>query len=139
MAWRRGVLGESRLGFGLIVALLPTARGWPITGLVGFRPDWAPCLCRGRPSGPHFREPLVAEVLQDSPGTTTNRRETMTGSLVFVLPDGRSAEIGEPSARLICDRLWDQGIAAGAATAATRISHALDTHTPFSGRVCFRV
>jgi hypothetical protein len=61
----------------------------------------------------------------------------MTGLLVFVVPDGRSAEIGEPSARLICDRLWDQGIAAGAATAATRISDALHTHRAFRGDVAF--
>lgn len=61
----------------------------------------------------------------------------MTALLVFVLPDGRSAEIAERSARLICDRLWDQGIAAGAATAATRISDALHTHRALRSDVAF--
>lgn len=61
----------------------------------------------------------------------------MTGLLLFVLPDGRSAEVEEPSARLICDRLWDQGIAPGAATAATRISDALHTHRAFRADVAF--
>jgi hypothetical protein len=61
----------------------------------------------------------------------------MTGLLVFVLPDGRSAKVGEPSARLICDRLWDFGIMAGAATAATRISEALHTHPAFRPKVAF--
>lgn len=61
----------------------------------------------------------------------------MTGLVLFVLPDGRSAEVGEPSARLICDRLWDLGIAAGAATAATRISDALHTHAAFRPDVTF--
>jgi hypothetical protein len=61
----------------------------------------------------------------------------MKGLLVFVLPDGRSAEVGESSARLICDRLWDFGIMAGAPTAATRISEALRTHPSFRPKVTF--
>ena len=47
---------------------------------------------------------------------------------MFVLPDGRSAQIPSPSARLICDRLWELGIRPGAAQAAARISEALHTH-----------
>lgn len=46
-------------------------------------------------------------------------------SLVFALPNGRSAEVASRPARLICDRLWGLGITAGAATAAARISNAL--------------
>jgi hypothetical protein len=61
----------------------------------------------------------------------------MRGLVVFVLPDGRSTEVSEPSARLICDRLWDLGIMAGAATAATRISEALHTHPAFRPNVTF--
>jgi hypothetical protein len=61
----------------------------------------------------------------------------MRGLVLFVLPDGRSTELSEPSARLICDRLWDLGIMAGAATAATRISEALHTHPAFRAHVTF--
>jgi hypothetical protein len=61
----------------------------------------------------------------------------MRGLVLFVLPDGRSTEVSEPSARLICDRLWDFGIMAGAATAATRISEALHTHPAFRPDVTF--
>jgi hypothetical protein len=57
--------------------------------------------------------------------------------LLFLLPDGRSAQVSEPSAQLICDRLWDLGIMAGAATAATRISEALHTHPAFRPDVTF--
>jgi hypothetical protein len=57
--------------------------------------------------------------------------------LLFLLPDGRSAQVTEPSAQLICDRLWDLGIMAGAATAATRISEALHTHPAFRPDVTF--
>jgi hypothetical protein len=57
--------------------------------------------------------------------------------LLFLLPDGRSAQVSEPSARLICDRLWDLGIMTGAATAATRISEALHTHPAFRSDVTF--
>lgn len=49
----------------------------------------------------------------------------MSGSLLFVLADGRSALVAGGSARLICDRLWDLGIEPGAATAAARLSEAL--------------
>jgi len=49
-------------------------------------------------------------------------------SFTFVLPDGRSARVAAPSARLICDGLWDLGVAPGAATAAAKISDAL--HAP---------
>jgi len=49
-------------------------------------------------------------------------------SFTFVLPDGRSARVAAPSARLICDELWDLGVAPGAATAAAKISDAL--HAP---------
>jgi hypothetical protein len=61
----------------------------------------------------------------------------MRGLVLFVLPDGRSTEVSEPSARLICDRLWDLGITAGAATAAARISEALHTHPAFRPDVTF--
>ena len=61
----------------------------------------------------------------------------MRGLVMFVLPDGRSTELSEPSARLICDRLWDLGIMAGAATAAARISAALHTHPAFRPDVTF--
>lgn len=61
----------------------------------------------------------------------------MRGLVLFVLPSGRSTEVSEPSARLICDRLWDLGIMAGAATAATRISEALHTHPAFRPDVTF--
>jgi hypothetical protein len=61
----------------------------------------------------------------------------MAGLVLFVLPDGRSTEVSEPSARLICDRLWDLGIMAGSATAATRISEALHTHPAFRADVTF--
>ena len=61
----------------------------------------------------------------------------MRGLVLFVLPDGRSTQVSEPSARLICDRLWDLGIMAGAATAATRISEALHTHPAFRPDVSF--
>ena len=61
----------------------------------------------------------------------------MRGLVVFVLPSGRSTELSERSARLICDRLWDLGIMAGAATAAARISEALLTHPAFRPDVTF--
>ena len=61
----------------------------------------------------------------------------MRGPVLFVLPDGRSTDVSEPSARLICDRLWDLGIMAGAATAATRISEVLHTHPAFRPEVMF--
>ena len=57
----------------------------------------------------------------------------MSGSLLFVLADGRSALVAGRPARLICDRLWDLGIEPGAATAATRLSEALHKH-PASDR-----
>ncbi|HEY6960884.1 MAG TPA: hypothetical protein VI408_03245 [Gaiellaceae bacterium] len=53
-------------------------------------------------------------------------------SLVFALPNGRTAEVAPRPARLICNRLWELGIAAGAATAAARISDAL--HGPVALR-----
>lgn len=49
----------------------------------------------------------------------------LESSLVFALPDGRTAEVASRPARLICDRLWELGITAGAATAAARIGDAL--------------
>jgi hypothetical protein len=61
----------------------------------------------------------------------------MRGPVVFVLPSGRSTELSEPSARLICDRLWDLGIVAGAATAAAGISEVLHTHPAFRPEVMF--
>lgn len=61
----------------------------------------------------------------------------MSESLVFVLPDGRSAQISPPSARLICDRLWDLRITPGAAQAAARISEALHTHPLYWRDVAF--
>ena len=61
----------------------------------------------------------------------------MEGLLLFVLPAGRSAEVETPIARLICDRLWGQGIKPGAATAATRITESLHTHVAFRGELQF--
>jgi hypothetical protein len=61
----------------------------------------------------------------------------MQGLLLFVLPAGRSAEVKTPIARLICDRLWGQGIEPGAATAATRIAESLHTHAAFRGELQF--
>jgi hypothetical protein len=49
-------------------------------------------------------------------------------SLVFVLPDGRSAQIPSRSARLICERLWELGITPGASLAAARITETLHRH-----------
>ena len=46
-------------------------------------------------------------------------------SLRFVLPSQRSATVAPVPARLICERLWDLGVAAGAATAAVQIGDAL--------------
>jgi hypothetical protein len=61
----------------------------------------------------------------------------MRGHVLFVLPDGSSTEVSDPSARLICDRLWGMGIMAGAATAATGISEVLHTHPTFRPDVTF--
>jgi hypothetical protein len=61
----------------------------------------------------------------------------VAGLLLFVLPDGRSAEVAVPSARLICDRLWGLGVEAGAVTAATRLSEALHTEPAFGTEVVF--
>jgi hypothetical protein len=54
--------------------------------------------------------------------------ENVSDSLMFVLPDGRSAAIPARSARLICDRLWEFGITPGASLAAARISEVLERH-----------
>lgn len=61
----------------------------------------------------------------------------MEGLLLFVLPAGRTAKVATPIARLICDRLWDQGIEPGAATAATRITESLHTHEAFRSELHF--
>ena len=61
----------------------------------------------------------------------------MEGLLLFILPAGRSAEVATPIARLICDRLWGQGIEPGAATAATRITQALQRDPLFGNNVNF--
>lgn len=53
----------------------------------------------------------------------------MQGLLLFVLPAGRSVEVARPTAQSIGDRLWDHGIEPGAATAATRITEALQTNS----------
>lgn len=58
-------------------------------------------------------------------------------SLVFALPNGRAAEVAPRPARLICNRLWELGIAAGAATAAARISDALHSHPSFRADLTF--
>src|ERR1041384_3940973 len=58
-------------------------------------------------------------------------------SLVFALPDGRTAEVGSRPARLICDRLWELGLTAGAATAAARISDAIHSPPLFRGDLTF--
>jgi hypothetical protein len=58
-------------------------------------------------------------------------------SLVFAFPNGRSAEVAPRPARMICDRLWELGIAAGAATAAARISDALHSPVGFRGDLTF--
>ena len=52
-------------------------------------------------------------------------------SLVFVLPDGRSARIPSRSAQLICNRLWQLGITPGASLAAARITETLRTDPLF--------
>ena len=62
----------------------------------------------------------------------------MQGLLLFVLPAGRSAEVATPIARLICDRLWGQGIEPGASTAATRIAESLHTHAAFRSELQFK-
>jgi hypothetical protein len=61
----------------------------------------------------------------------------MQGLLLFVLPAGRSAEVARPIAQSICDRLWDQGIEPGAATAATRITEALKSNPLFGNDLHF--
>jgi hypothetical protein len=61
----------------------------------------------------------------------------LQGLLLFVLPAGRSAEVKTPIARLICDRLWGQGIEPGAATAATRITEALQSNPLFGNDLHF--
>ncbi len=58
-------------------------------------------------------------------------------SLRFVLPDDRSVAVALVPARLICDRLWDLGIIAGAATAAVQINDALRSRPLFRGDVVF--
>ncbi len=54
-----------------------------------------------------------------------------------MLPDGRSAVVSAGSARLICDRLWDLGLAPGAATAAARITDALLARRFYGNGVAF--
>ena len=61
----------------------------------------------------------------------------MQGLLLFVLPAGRSAEVARPIAQSICDRLWDQGIEPGAATAATRITEGLQSSPLFGNDLHF--
>jgi hypothetical protein len=61
----------------------------------------------------------------------------VSDSLVFVLPDGRSAQIPARSARLICDRLWEFGVRPGASLAAARISEALDRHPRYWRDIAF--
>jgi hypothetical protein len=61
----------------------------------------------------------------------------MQGLLLFVLPAGRSAEVARPIAQSICDRLWDQGIEPGAATAATRITEGLQSNPLFGNDLHF--
>ena len=61
----------------------------------------------------------------------------MQGLLLFVLPEGRSAEVTRPNAQSICDRLWEQGIEPGAATAATRITQALQRSPLFGNELDF--
>lgn len=61
----------------------------------------------------------------------------MSDSLMFVLPDGRSAEISSQSARLICDRLWELGITPGASLAATRITETLERHPMYWRDISF--
>jgi hypothetical protein len=61
----------------------------------------------------------------------------MQGLLLFVLPAGRSAEVARPVAQSICDRLWNQGIEPGAATAATRITEGLKSHPLFGNDLHF--
>jgi hypothetical protein len=58
-------------------------------------------------------------------------------SFRFVLPDGRSLSVATPSARLICDGLWDLGIEPGAATAAAKISDALHTNPALPKELVF--
>jgi hypothetical protein len=61
----------------------------------------------------------------------------VSGSVLFVLADGRSARVAGWPARLICDRLWDQGIEPGATTAAARLSEALHKDLAFDRDVEF--
>lgn len=61
----------------------------------------------------------------------------MQGLLLFVLPAGRSAKVARPIAQSICARLWDQGIEPGAATAATRITEALQNNPLFGNDLHF--
>ena len=61
----------------------------------------------------------------------------MSDSLMFVLPDGRSAQIPSRSARLICDRLWDLGIMPGASLAAARITETLQRHPMYWRDISF--
>jgi hypothetical protein len=49
----------------------------------------------------------------------------MRDPLLFVLPAGRSAGVDRPVAQSISDRLGDQGLEPGSATAATRIAEGL--------------
>jgi hypothetical protein len=73
---------------------------------------------------------LASERFLRTPRQTLSTEGTrvLGDSFRFVLPDGRSACVAASSARLICDGLWDLGIAPGAATAAAKISDAL--HSP---------
>jgi hypothetical protein len=61
----------------------------------------------------------------------------MEDSLRFVLPNHRSATVAPVPAQLICDRLWDLGLIAGAATAAVQVSDALHSNPLLRGDVVF--
>lgn len=61
----------------------------------------------------------------------------MADSFVFMFPDGRSAEVGRGPAGLISHQLWNLGLVAGAATAAARISQALQSRAVFGTEVRF--
>jgi len=63
--------------------------------------------------------------------------DTVLDSLVFVLPDRRSAQIPSLSARLICNRLWELGITPGASLAAARIAETLERHPMYWRDISF--
>jgi hypothetical protein len=54
---------------------------------------------------------------------------TVRDQLTFVRADGATAVVGDGDARLVVEALWELGLVAGAATAATSIVHAIKTRS----------